>query len=170
MTVTAADNAVRNDPALMVTLTGTSSDATMTVDSLVVAVTDDEMIASAPRDLTAMPGDQQATVTWNAPSQIGSAPITGYEWEATTAGQAPRTGTVTDDGDLATPLTFTLGDGSDGGATLTNGSTYTVSVHAVTALGDGETAMTTVKAQPDLTIAASSDHDCLKPERTRPRS
>ena len=45
MTVTAANNDVRNDPALTVVLKGTSSDATMMLDSLVVAVTDDELVA-----------------------------------------------------------------------------------------------------------------------------
>ncbi|MYC72971.1 MAG: fibronectin type III domain-containing protein, partial [Gemmatimonadetes bacterium] len=139
VTVTAANNDVRNDPALTVVLKGTSSDATMMLDSLVVAVTDDELVASAPRNLMATPGDQTATVTWTGPMSIGSMPITSYDWELTAAGTAPVTGSVTDLANLTVALT-----------SLVNGVSYNFEVHAVSALGDGDAASTTVKAQPDV--------------------
>ena len=150
VTVTAANNDVRNDPALTVTLKGTSSDATMMVDSLVVAVTDDELVATAPRNLRVTPGTTvgQVTVAWDGPQSIGSMPITSYEWEATATGQARRFGTYTTlDGDS---LSVTLGNGDANNAALALGVEYTFTVHAVSSLGDGESASTAAKAVPSI--------------------
>ncbi len=145
VTVTAANNDVRNDPALTVAVNGTSSDTTMTVNGDTIAVMDDELVATAPRNLMATPGDQTATVTWTGPSSIGSMPITSYDWELTAPFQAPQSGQVTDLANLTVSLT-----------NLVNGIDYTFSVHAVSSLGDGETATTTVKAQPNLGLAPTT--------------
>ncbi|MCY4571659.1 MAG: fibronectin type III domain-containing protein, partial [Gemmatimonadetes bacterium] len=147
-TFMAPTDTVHNETPVTVEVTGTSSDTSMTVDTVEVAVTDDELVASAPRNLEATPGDQSATVTWTAPSSIGSMPITSYEWELTAPATAPVTNTVDTGLDDPANLTASL-------TNLVNGVTYTFTVHAVSALGDGESASTTVKAQPDLTIAVS---------------
>ncbi|MYE93587.1 MAG: hypothetical protein F4238_09515, partial [Gemmatimonadetes bacterium] len=146
VTVTAANDDVRNsDPTSTVTpieITGTSSDGTMMVAGVTLAVTDDELVASAPRNLMVEPGDGTATVTWTAPSSIGTAAITQYDWEATATGQATQRGS---DDNLTDGLSATV-------ASLANGVEYTFSVHAVSSLGDGEAAMTMIKAQPTVDV------------------
>ncbi|MDE0659869.1 MAG: carboxypeptidase regulatory-like domain-containing protein [Gammaproteobacteria bacterium] len=152
VTITQTGNDVRDTTPLTVVVSGsTTASGVADIEDVTVNVTDDELVATMPRNLAAMPGDQSATVTWDPPSQFGSAAITSYEWEATAAGQARRFGTITD----LTALTIALGDGSDNNAALMNGVTYTISVHAVTSIGDGDPAITTVKAQPNLTMVAS---------------
>ncbi|MXX34519.1 MAG: hypothetical protein F4Z50_07120, partial [Gemmatimonadetes bacterium] len=151
VTVTAANNDVRNDPALTVVVKGTSSDATMMVDSAVVAVTDDELVASAPRNLAVVVDSStagNATVTWSGPRSIGSQPITSYDWEATAPARASQSGSV----DLAADPTAALSASLTG---LALGVEYTFTVHAVSSLGDGESASTTLKALPIVTLTAS---------------
>ena len=145
VTVTAANDTIHNDEALTVAINGTSSDATMMVNGDTIAVTDDELVASAPRNLDVTPGDETATVTWTGPQSIGSMPITSYDWELTAPARAPQSGSVTDLANLTVSL-----------SSLANGVSYTFSVHAVSSLGDGETATTTVKAQPNLTMAVNN--------------
>ena len=62
---------MRNDPALTVTVKGTTTNTDVAaIDSVVIAVMDDELVATAPRNLMAVPGDQSATVTWTGPRSI----------------------------------------------------------------------------------------------------
>lgn len=78
--------------------------------------------ASAPRDVSAVPGTQSATVSWRAPASTGSFPITSYEAVATPGSrscvaQAPA---------LSCVITG-----------LTPGTTYTVKVRALSGAGWG---------------------------------
>ena len=153
VTVEATDDDIRNDPAVTIAVSGTSSDATMMVEGAPLAVTDDEMVASAPRNLrVSMPGTVgQVAVAWDSPSQIGTATIDSYEWEATATGRGGRSGALTTlTGDS---LFVTVGDGSNNNAALELGVEYTFTVHAVTSIGDGEEASTAVKALPTVTLA-----------------
>lgn len=76
----------------------------------------------APIDITAAPGDGQLIVTWTAPTGTGGSPVTSYEvsidggvnWESTDS--------------TNTNYTYTG---------LTNGTSYTVKVRAVNAIGKG---------------------------------
>lgn len=82
--------------------------------------------ASAPTDVVALPGDQQATLSWTAPASDGGTPITGYKvtpYVGSTA-QTPRTFAGT-----ATSRTITE---------LTNGTAYSFWVQATTDAGDGD--------------------------------
>ena len=144
VTVTAPNDTIRNATAQTVTVSGTSSDATMMVDSVVVSVMDDEMVASAPRNLEVMPTATagEVTLSWASPAQIGTWPIIGYDAEATAPQRAPVTGTVTG-------LTATFSG-------LAIGIEYTFTVHATTAGGDGDMASTTGKAMPSLTLAPAT--------------
>ena len=148
VTVAAADDAVSNDPAETIVVKGTPSDATMMLDSLVLAVTDDELVASAPRNLNVTLDETtagMATVTWDAPSEAGTALITQYDWEATATGQASLSGSDTD-----------LTDGLSAELTgLALGVPYEFTVHAVSSLGDGAEASTTVKALPTVGLSVT---------------
>ena len=145
VTVAAADNDTVDTSGLTVVVKGASSVTTMMLDSLVLAVTDDEMVASAPRNLDVTTvGDGTATVSWDSPSQIGTAAITSYEWELSAPGVATTSNSVTDLANLSVDLTG-----------LQNGLDYTFSVFARSSLGDGEAASITVKSQPDLTMAVT---------------
>lgn len=95
---------------------------------------------SAPLNVTATPGDSQATVTWNAPTSFGSFPITRYEVRSTPAG-----GTC-----LVAALTCTI-------TGLTNRTAYTFEVRALNGAGWGpwstpSSAVTPVAPPPPLSI------------------
>jgi hypothetical protein len=75
----------------------------------------------APTGATATAGNTTATISWTAPTSFGSSPITGYIVTSTPGGK-----TCTSTG--ATHCTV-------GG--LTNGSSYTFAVQAITAFGTG---------------------------------
>lgn len=77
----------------------------------------------APRDVVAVAGDATASVTWSAPSTEGSFPVTNYRVTANPGGR--------------TCLTATLTCEIDG---LTNGTTYTFSVSALSGAGWGASA------------------------------
>lgn len=81
----------------------------------------------APTNLTATPGNAQVDLSWTAPSTGGS-PITGY-----TVTNVPTGGSCTVAGTTATCTG------------LTNGTTYTFTVVASNAAGDGPGATTTGK-------------------------
>ncbi|MDE2655457.1 MAG: fibronectin type III domain-containing protein [Gemmatimonadota bacterium] len=153
VTVTAANDTIRNAMAQTVTVKGSTTNTdVMEIDSLVIAVTDDEMVASAPRNLEVTPGDALGAVnlTWDRPIQIGSWPITGYEAEATAPQRAMVAGEVDNTTDPANPTAAFTG--------LALGVEYTFTVHATTDGGDGDMASTTGKAMPavDLTFTGSS--------------
>jgi fibronectin type 3 domain-containing protein len=80
----------------------------------------------APMGLQAMASDGKITLTWQAPSQIGTSPITAYKvYRGTSSGAETYLDSV---GDV---LTFT-----DTG--LTNGQAYFYKVKAVSSAGDGD--------------------------------
>ena len=148
VTVTAANDTIRNATAQTVTVKGTTTNAdVMEIDSLVITVTDDEMVASAPRNLEVAAGTDVGAVnlTWDRPAQIGSWPITGYDAEATAPQRAMVTGVVDITTDPANPTAAFTG--------LAIGVEYTFTVHATTDGGDGDMASTTGKAMPTVTIA-----------------
>ena len=95
-----------------------------------IAITDDDALSGAPRNLTVTPGDTQLTVEWISPADTGSSPVMRYELRHA----------LTADIDDAEWETATSGVVLTG---LTNDSAYTVQVRAVTAAGDGASASET---------------------------
>ncbi|MYK48672.1 MAG: hypothetical protein F4029_20895, partial [Gammaproteobacteria bacterium] len=163
VTVTAANNAVRNDPALAITVSGSTDNTDVAdIDDVMIAVEDDELVATAPRNLMVSYDDGAATpaaladgsarLTWQHPQNGGGSPITGYKYQATADGKASVPATATT-GDLTT-----LDSDGDGTyeVTLTGlelGVEYTFSVQAVSGLGDGDAATAMVEAKPLITMA-----------------
>jgi hypothetical protein len=109
--------------------------------------------ASAPLDVAATAGDASATVTWKAPASSGSFAITNYQAVSSPSG---RTCLV-----AAPALTCEV-------TGLTNGTTYTFTVQALTGAGWGATstpsnAVTPQRSlQPSITITGSRDDKRIK--------
>ena len=80
-------------------------------------------VPGAPTNVTAVPGDSFATVSWTAPANDGGSPITGYTVSAFSGGVLVST---TAAGGTSTTV-----------FPLTNGVAYTFSVHATNAVGNG---------------------------------
>jgi uncharacterized repeat protein (TIGR02543 family) len=96
-------------------------------------------VPSEPQEFTATSGDEQVTLTWEAPSSNGGAEITGYEVSS-------------DNGDTwVTVDTMTSHTFTD----LTNGVEYTFKVRAVNDAGEGLAA--TAKATPATTPSAPQE-------------
>ena len=91
-----------------------------------------DRVASAPQNVAAAPGDHQLAVTWGVPTDPGTSPVTGYVVVTYTSG-----GSV-----LATSPVQASSSRSYTVSGLTNGTSYRVGVHAVTAAGDGGEART----------------------------
>jgi hypothetical protein len=81
---------------------------------------------NAPTSLAATAGNAQLALTWTAPSAPGSSAITGYTVEYTPSGGSAAT---VDTGSTATSYTLTG---------LTNGTSYSVRVRAVSSAGNGD--------------------------------
>jgi subtilisin-like proprotein convertase family protein len=95
---------------------------------------------SAPQGVSAsQTGDRQVSVSWAAPTDPGSAPISGYHVSATNGGSS-SSATVGPDARSAV-------------LDLAPGSTYTVSVTAQYPAGDGPAGTTSVTPRATLTIA-----------------
>ncbi|MDU4696584.1 MAG: S-layer homology domain-containing protein [Paenibacillus sp.] len=94
----------------------------------------------APTDITAAPGDGQLTVTWTAPTGTGGSPITTYEISIDGGGNWESTDSTN------TNYIYTG---------LTNGTSYTVKVRAVNAIGKGA-ASTGVTAIPVIYMLRTS--------------
>ncbi len=77
---------------------------------------------TAPRDVTAVPGDGQATVSWQAPESAGSYPVTNYQVRTSPGGPTCLVAAPT--------LSCTIGG-------LTNGTAYTFEVQALNGAGWG---------------------------------
>ena len=75
---------------------------------------------SAPRDVTALPGDRSALVSWREPASAGSFPVSTYKAIASPGGASCLT--------VAPSLTCTV-------AGLTNGTAYTFSVEGLNGAG-----------------------------------
>ena len=93
--------------------------ATSTVFSFIVGTTPNQ-----PTNVQATAGNASATVTWTAPTSSGTHPIQGY---VVTSNPDGKTCTATP----ASHTTCTVGG-------LTNGTSYTFSVHAYSDVGDGQ--------------------------------
>ena len=91
----------------------------------------------APRNLSGSPGDQQVTLTWDAPSSDGGSTITRYEYEIDYSGAW-----MDADTDRRAVVTG-----------LTNGRRYTFAVRAVNAVGGGEAARVTVTVREPALLA-----------------
>ena len=88
---------------------------------------------SAPQDLAATLGNEQATLTWVAPIDDGGATITHYEYRYKTTGEFPATWTTIPDGDdqdsdTGNETTFTV-------TNLTNEQLHTFQLQAVNRAG-----------------------------------
>jgi hypothetical protein len=75
---------------------------------------------SAPRDVTAVPGDKSATVTWTPPTDTGSYPVTNYQVRTSPGGATCLVAAPT--------LSCTI-------VGLTNGTAYTFEVRALNGAG-----------------------------------
>ena len=99
-------------------------------------------VAAAPTDLVALPGNEQAALSWTAPTDTGGTPVTGYRIESTTDGLAWAT-VVADTGSTGTTYGVTG---------LANGTAVTFRVSALNAVGAGPAgteATTTPRTTPD---------------------
>jgi titin len=107
--------------------------------------------ADAPNLSTVVRGDASADLTFDAPAFDGGRPITGYE-ASTDGGTSWAPITTTGTG----PFAATVGG-------LTNGTVYSVSVHAITVAGAGTASNTvsvtpaTIPDAPNLTAAVAGD-------------
>ena len=92
----------------------------------------------APTDVTAVPGDGSATITWTPPADDGGSPVTGYRINS-----EPGATWELPPGD-ATSWTF---------PGLTNGVSYTFKIRAVNAVGSGAYSDWSNTVVPDGSIA-----------------
>ena len=106
-------------------------------------------VPGAPTNVSASAGNATATVSWAAPASDGGSPITSYTVSSFTGGVPAGLSASVVGGGQNTALV----------AGLTNGVTYSFSVHATNAIGDGpESAQSApvtpaAAATPDLSLA-----------------
>jgi hypothetical protein len=110
-----------NGTVYAVTVSVTNAVGT-SADSSPPAVATPASAPDAPAALSVTPGDSQLAVAWSAPANDGGSPITGYT-VTVDAGGSPQTTSV--DG-VTTSVTV---------SSLTNGTSYTVTVSAANAVG-----------------------------------
>ena len=91
-----------------------------------VTVADDDELPGKPVISSAAPGNAQVTLTWTAPTQTGTSPVTGYDYRYKADGDAAFGGWT----EAGADATATV----DG---LANGTEYTFEVRAKSAAGDG---------------------------------
>lgn len=133
VTITAVDNAV--DAAdKSVTVSGVLSEGARVTgpDSLTLTVADDDEKPGAPAGLNAAAGDRSVTLSWTAPVDAGTQPITGYQYRQKqgSGGYGPWediTGSAPGEADAASHTVIGLA----------NGTAYAFELRAVSAAGDG---------------------------------
>ena len=101
---------------------GTPSSATLTI-------LDNDATPTAPRNLTAAPGNAQATLEWNRPTSYATTELTGYELKVTPAVGSFGSFDAIPDSDADT-TTYTV-------TGLTNNTTYTFEVRGTNSAGGG---------------------------------
>ena len=124
ITVDAQDDSDRVDEIVVVTLIASSTDPDYQGKAAWVFITvidDDRTAPGIPISLSAKPLSEQVTLTWQAPSDDGGSPITGYEVKRDT-GTWVSTGKATP-GHTAT--------------NLTNGTEYSFRVRSLNTVGAG---------------------------------
>ena len=92
VTITAVDNTV-DAPDKTVKVSGSVVEAAATAKSpaeLTLTIVDDDDVPGLPRAFNVAAGDTEAVLTWQKPTNIGSAAITGYEHRHLLAGQTFR--------------------------------------------------------------------------------
>jgi hypothetical protein len=107
-------------------------------------------VPGAPSSVVASSGIAEATITWSAPADSGSSPITSYSVVASPGGKSATTSSTT--------VTF---------SGLTNGTTYTFAVSAINAAGSGPAAVsnavtptaTPMPPSPPTSVAAVANVD-----------
>jgi len=94
-------------------------------------------VPSAPTGVSALAGDASAAVAWSAPASTGNTPITSYTVTALVAG-------------IPAGITATVSGTSTGAvvAGLTNGTTYTFTVHATNGVGDSPESLSSSPVTP----------------------
>ncbi len=94
-------------------------------------------VPSAPTNVAASAGDASAQVAWTTPASNGNSPITNYTVTALVAG-------------LPTGITATVSGNSTGVLVtgLTDGTTYTFTVHATNAIGDSPESLPSAPVTP----------------------
>jgi hypothetical protein len=99
-----------------------------------------------PTSLVATPGNQQASLSWVAPSSVGDSSIAGYRIEYSSNGGVSWLTATSNTYSTATSRTVTG---------LTNGTSYSFKVAAVNASSTGSfsTTISTVPRDPDLPVA-----------------
>jgi hypothetical protein len=110
------------------------------------------VVPSAPQGVSAVAGNAQATVVFNAPSSNGGAAITGY-----TVTSSPAGGTDADGG--TTALTHTI-------TGLSNGVVYTFTVTADNSAGTGQVSAASNPVTPHVTTVTSSPWTSVAPAHT----
>jgi hypothetical protein len=113
-------------------------------------------LPGAPTAVTASAGNQQATVSWTAPSNVSSANVTSY---TVTSNPGGLTQTLVSPSPGAVPPTTTTFGG------LTNGVTYTFTVRATNSFGSGPASAASnavtpsaLPGTPTNVVASPADH------------
>lgn len=114
------------------TFTVTATNAAGTGPSSTSTSVTPAAVPSPPQDVTATPGNTQATVSWSAPATDNGATITGYTVTSTPGGFTCSTSSIAP----ATPATSCVVTG------LTNGTRYTFTVTATNAAGTSAPSLT----------------------------
>jgi Fibronectin type III domain len=137
---------LRNPEGLAVASTGTLDIANFGTTGSVVQYLGlgPASLAGAPTNVTLIPGDGQATVTFSPPTSDGGFPITSYTVSGTDT--TTPTNIVVPQTVSAGPITFTG---------LVNGDFYTFSVAATTALGQSASGVSRPRAPGSLPGAPS---------------
>ena len=119
-------------------------------------------LPTAPENLTAADGDESVTLTWEAPTSDGGAPIEGYGYRYRAGEGAPWQPSAA--GTTIKETTFYVRDTISG---LTNGTAYTFEVWAVNAVGQGAVASVTATPRPMHSRGAKPRKLCCIDARRR---